>query len=88
MAVWFPASVRIIKIVLAFVLLFAIVLDHPLLVAADKTAATVVVKDALTSPNQAVTIEAKLIGKGSSLALRWAANRLNSSLMGRSSHPP
>ncbi|MBX3335080.1 MAG: hypothetical protein KF876_13220 [Nitrospira sp.] len=64
MAVWFPASVRIIKIVLAFVLLFAIVLDHTLLVAADKTAATVVVKDALTSPNQAVTIEAKLIGKG------------------------
>ena len=64
MAVWSPASVRTIKIVFAFVLLLALVLDHTMLVAADKTAATVVVKDALTSPNQAVTIEAKLIGKG------------------------
>ena len=61
---WSPASVRTIRIVLTFVLLFAFALDHTLLVAADKTAATVVVKDALTSPNQAVTIEAKLIGKG------------------------
>lgn len=61
---WSPASVRTIRIVLACLLLFAIVLDHTLLVAADKAAATVVVKDALTSPNQAVTIEAKLIGKG------------------------
>lgn len=64
MAVWLPASVRTIGIVLAFVFLFAYVLNHTLLGAADKTAATVVVKDALTSPNQSVTIEAKLIGRG------------------------
>ncbi|MDR4468879.1 MAG: hypothetical protein MRJ68_11405 [Nitrospira sp.] len=63
MAVWFPAQRPLSKLFYHFVLLFAIVLD-PLLVAADKTAATVVVKGALTSPNQAVTIEAKLIGKG------------------------
>jgi hypothetical protein len=64
LAVWSPASVRTIRIVFALVLFFALILDHTLLVAADKTAATVMVKDALTSPNQVVTIEAKLIGKG------------------------
>lgn len=61
---WSPASVRTIRIVLAFVPLFALVLSSTVLVAADKTATTVVVKDALTSPNKSVTIEAKLIGKG------------------------
>lgn len=59
---WVPARVLAIRIALFFPLL--LVLDSAPTVAADKTAATVVVKDALTSPNQAVTIEAKLIGKG------------------------
>lgn len=42
----------------------ALVLNGTVLAAADKTVATVLVKDALTSPNQPATIEAKLIGKG------------------------
>jgi hypothetical protein len=64
MAVWSPAGVLTIRIVFSLVLLFALVDNHDMLVAAEKTAATVVVKGALTSPNQAVTIEAKLIGEG------------------------
>jgi hypothetical protein len=64
MAVWSPAGVLTIRIVFSLVLLFALVDNHDMLVAAEKTAATVVVKDALTSPNQSVSIEAKLIGKG------------------------
>lgn len=58
------ASVLTIRITLSLTLLFALVPNNTLLVAADKTAATVVVKDGLTSPNQPVSIEAKLIGKG------------------------
>lgn len=61
---WSPAGVLIVKIALSLVLLFALALNPTLLVAADKTSATVVVKDAFTSPNQPTTIEAKLIGKG------------------------
>lgn len=61
---WSPAGVLTIRNVFSLVLLFALVPNDTLLVAADKTAATVVVKDALTSPNQPATIEAKLIGTG------------------------
>lgn len=61
---WSPASVLTVRIGLSLILLFALVPNNTLLVAADKTAARVVVKDGLTSPNQPVSIEAKLIGKG------------------------
>ncbi|MDH5739398.1 MAG: hypothetical protein OEY77_03630 [Nitrospira sp.] len=64
MAVWSPARVPIIRIALSLVVLFALALESALLHAADKTAATIFVKDALTLPNQPATIEAKLIGKG------------------------
>jgi len=62
--VWSPARVPIIRIALSLVVLFALALESALLHAADKTAATIFVKDALTLPNQPATIEAKLIGKG------------------------
>ena len=61
---WSPARVPIIRIALSLVVLFALALESALLHAADKTAATIFVKDALTLPNQPATIEAKLIGKG------------------------
>jgi len=62
--VWSPARVPTIRIALSLVLFFVLAHDGALLEAVDKTAATLVVKDALTSPSQPVTIEAKLIGKG------------------------
>lgn len=58
------AGVLTSRIALSCVLLFALVFNPTRLAAADKTAATILVKDALTSPNQPATIEAKLIGKG------------------------
>ena len=61
---WSPARVPTIRIALSLVLFFVLAHDGALLEAVDKTAATLVVKDALTSPSQPVTIEAKLIGKG------------------------
>ncbi len=61
---WSPAGVPIIRIALSLVLLFPLAHNDALLDAADKAAATIFVKDALTSPNQPTTIEAKLIGKG------------------------
>lgn len=61
---WSPARVPTIRIALSLVLLFALTPNGALLDAADKSAATLFVKDALTSPNQPATIEAKLIGKG------------------------
>ncbi len=61
---WSPARVPIISIASALVVLPILILNGVLLEAADKTTATVFVKDALTLPNQPATIEAKLIGKG------------------------
>lgn len=61
---WVPASASSCRLAFCFALLLVDIPYSALTVAADKTAATVVVKDALTSPNQSVTIEAKLIGKG------------------------
>ncbi|WHZ29438.1 MAG: hypothetical protein OJF51_004240 [Nitrospira sp.] len=49
---------------LALIALFAVFIDSLLLHAAEKISATILVKDALTSPNQPVTIEAKLTSKG------------------------
>jgi len=62
--VWSQARVPTIRIALSLVVLFPLILTNALLDAADKTAATIFVKDALTTPNQPATIEAKLIGKG------------------------
>jgi hypothetical protein len=64
MAVWSPARVPIIRIASALVVLLTLSLNGVPLEAADKTTTTIFVKDALTSPNQPATIEAKLIGKG------------------------
>jgi hypothetical protein len=64
LAVWSPARVPIIHFTLSLILLFAFAHNGALLNAADKTAATLFVKDALTLPNHPTTIEAKLIAKG------------------------
>lgn len=61
---WSPARVSTIRIALSLVLLFPLAHNDAQLNAADKTAATIFVKDALISPNQPATIQAKLIGKG------------------------
>lgn len=61
---WSPARVPTICIVLSLAVLFSLALNSAVLDAADKTAVTIFVKDALTAPNQPVSIEAKLIGKG------------------------
>lgn len=55
----FPHIVR-----LPLIFLSAIFIGTSLLHAAEKASATILVKDAFTSPNQAATIEAKLISKG------------------------
>lgn len=49
---------------LSLISLFAVFIDSSLLHAAEQTSAAILVKDAFTSPNQAATIEAKLISKG------------------------
>jgi hypothetical protein len=64
LAVWSPARVPIIRIASALVVLLILILNGGLLEAAEKTTATIFVKDALTSPNRPATIEARLIGKG------------------------
>lgn len=61
---WSPARVPTICIVLSLAVLFSLALNSAVLDAAEKTAVTIFVKDALTAPNQPVSIEAKLIGKG------------------------
>ncbi len=49
---------------LSLMCLSAFFIDSPLLHAADKASAAILVKDTLTSPNQPATIESKLIKKG------------------------
>ncbi len=49
---------------LSLISLFAVFIDSSLLHAAEKASATILVQDALTSPNQPATIEAKLTSKG------------------------
>ena len=49
---------------LSLISLSALFIDTSLLHAAEKASTTIFVKDALTSPNQPATIEAKLISKG------------------------
>src|SRR5690242_9284479 len=53
---------HLIRLLLIF--LSTLFIGTSLLHAAEKTSATILVKDALTSPNQTATIEAKLTSKG------------------------
>jgi hypothetical protein len=60
-----PSTATFLRIVrFSLISLSALVIDTSFLHAAEKASATILVKDALTSPNQPVTIEAKLISKG------------------------
>ena len=59
----FPATISC-RIWFLLISCFSLFINAALLEAAEKVAAAIIVKDALTSPNQPTTIEAKLIAKG------------------------
>lgn len=63
MTVW-STAILLRSLQLSLIVLFAVFIDISVLHAAESSSAAVLVKDALTSPNQPATIEAKLIRKG------------------------
>ncbi|HTL61285.1 MAG TPA: hypothetical protein VL261_06530 [Nitrospira sp.] len=58
-----PSWLKILRVLLSLWLLLQVCTD-PVVHSADKTPATVLVKDSLTAPRQEVTVEAKVVTKG------------------------